>query len=172
MLVEPVAASLVRGVVLPAAAREARLASALDGIRAAVAGERDAVAIEATLACLLFQTLGQASFCGFYRRTSPDELVIGPYQGPLGCLRIALSRGVCGQAAREGRVVVVPDVHAFADHIACDAGARSELVVPVLVRGEVRAVLDLDSHSEGAFSEREGELLLGLLTDVFAESDA
>lgn len=165
-------APLPRGTVLEADAREARLRDALPSLRAAVADERDAIALEATLACLLYEALAQASFVGFYRRVRPNELVVGPYQGPLGCLRIALGRGVCGLAAREARVLRVPDVNAFPDHIACDARARSELVVPVLVRGEVRAVLDLDSHAPDAFSDAEGEILRTLLEETFAGSDA
>ena len=86
-------------------------------------------------------------------RERPAELVVGPYQGTLACLRIEVGRGVCGTAAAERRTVVVPDVHAFAGHIACDAATRSEIVVPVFAGdGTLAAVLDVDSTESAAFS--------------------
>ncbi len=89
---------------------------------------------------------------------APRLLRVGPYQGPLGCLEIPFDRGVCGAAARERAPQVVPDVHAFPGHIACDAAARSEIVVPVFdPRGELIAVLDLDSHQPAAFDETDRE---------------
>jgi GAF domain-containing protein len=158
---------LARGVLLSEPERLGRLDRALPQIRAAVAGETDAVAIEATLACLLFETFAQASWCGFYRKTGPELLTVGPYQGPMGCLRIELSRGVCGACARTREVQLVADVEKFPGHIACDSATKSELVVPVVVRGELRSVLDLDSHSLGAFSRAEADRLAALLADVF-----
>jgi GAF domain-containing protein len=96
------------------------------------------------------------SFAGFYRVVAPGLLRIGPYQGPLGCLEIAFDRGVCGAAARERRAQLVADVHAFPGHIACDEGARSELVVPAFdARGELAAVLDLDSHAPANFDDAD-----------------
>jgi GAF domain-containing protein len=89
---------------------------------------------------------------------APGLLRVGPYQGPIGCLEIPFERGVCGAAARERRTQVVADVHAFPGHIACDAGARSEIVVPIVDRrGELVAVLDLDSHQPAAFDETDRE---------------
>ena len=159
---------LARGTVLSEPARVARLDAALPQIEAAVAGESDEIALEATLACLLFQTMAQASFCGFYRRVAEGELAVGPYQGPMGCLRIAFSRGVCGACARTKTAQLVADVHAFPGHIACDDRARSELVLPVLdAHGELRAVLDLDSHTASAFSAAEAERIGALLRAVF-----
>lgn len=159
-----------RGALLPLPQRLLRLDEALPQILAATAGEKDAVALQATLACLLWQTLPQTSWCGFYRRVADRELAVGPYQGNMGCLRIAFDRGVCGLSARERRVVRVPDVHAFADHIACDGGTRSELVVPLIVAGELRGVLDLDSYEPDAFSDEEGDRLVALLDRVFADA--
>jgi GAF domain-containing protein len=115
----------------------------------------------------LFETFAQASWCGFYRRTGDTKLTVGPYQGPMGCLSIDFSRGVCGACARSREVQLVPDVAAFPGHIACDSETKSELVVPVVVRGELVAVLDLDSHSHGAFSRAEADRLKALLADVF-----
>jgi L-methionine (R)-S-oxide reductase len=152
---------------LPEEARISRLAEALPQIRAALSGESDAVALEATLACLLWETFAQANWCGFYRRVGPSMLAVGPYHGGMGCLRIDFARGVCGAAARTGEVQRVPDVHAFPGHIACDDRTRSELVIPVMSRGQVRAVLDLDSPHVDGFSQAESDLLLPLVRDVF-----
>lgn len=146
--------------------RIVRLEQACRDARAVLQGEDDAIAIQATLACLLREAMPHTIFCGFYRRTSDTELRVGPYQGSLGCLRIALSRGVCGRAARTAETQRVADVHAVADHIACDARARSELVVPVLREGRVIAVLDLDAAELDAFSEREASMLEGLLAEL------
>ncbi|MBP9146761.1 MAG: GAF domain-containing protein [Thermoanaerobaculia bacterium] len=121
-------------------------------LEATLAGIDDAIAAMATVACLIYERVPGVSFAGFYRRVGPELLRIGPYQGPLGCLEIPFARGVCGAAARERRTQLVPDVHAFPGHIACDAGAQSEIVVPVLdQRGEVAAVLDVDSHLPANF---------------------
>lgn len=158
---------LARGALLDEAARLERLDRALPQIRAAVAGETDDVAVQATIACLLFQTFTQASWVGFYRRTAETLLTVGPYQGPMGCLRIDFAHGVCGACARMREVKLVPDVAAFPGHIACDAATRSELVVPVVANGELVAVLDLDSHLPNAFARAEAERLVALLDDVF-----
>jgi GAF domain-containing protein len=160
-----------RGALLDEATRAARLAEALPQIRAAASGETDAVALEATLACLLWETFVQANWCGFYRRVGESMLAVGPYQGTMGCLRIDFARGVCGACARTQQVQLVPDVHAFPGHIACDDRTRSELVVPVVSRGLLRAVLDLDSPFVGGFSRVEADALLALVGDVFGGDD-
>jgi GAF domain-containing protein len=162
--------ALARGTLLPTGERVARLEQALPQIRAALAGETDAVAIEATLACLLWETLIQTSWCGFYRRVGERTLAVGPYQGTMGCLRIDFGRGVCGACARSLEVQLVPDVAAAADHIACDDRTRSELVLPVVTGGVLRAVLDLDSTHLDAFSREEADLLADLLAGVFADA--
>jgi GAF domain-containing protein len=131
--------------------REARaeLAALLDGID-------DPVAVMASAASVLHHRIERASWTGFYRVVAPGLLRVGPYQGPPGCLQIPFDRGVCGAAARTGRSQVVADVHAFPGHIACDADARSEIVVPVRDReGELVAVLDVDSHHPAAFAEAD-----------------
>jgi len=161
---------VVRGTLLPEAQRVARLKEALPQIEAAVAGETDEVALQATLACLLWETLPQTNWCGFYRRIGERMLAVGPYQGGMGCLRIAFERGVCGACARSGETLLVPDVHAFPGHIACDDATRSELVLPVHIAGQLRAVLDLDCpHPEG-FSQAEATLLESLLSRVFSQA--
>lgn len=165
ILLPPVA----RGTLLPATERLSRLEAAIPQIRAALAGERDEIAIEATLACLLWETLVQTNWCGFYRRVGERTLVVGPYQGTMGCLRIDFDRGVCGACARTRQVQLVPDVAAVPFHIACDDRTRSELVLPVVVGGELRAVLDLDSPHLDAFDRREADLLVALVRELFAE---
>lgn len=139
-------------------------------ILAVIEGETDAVAIESTLAALLWEALPQASWCGFYRRTGPAMLTVGPYRGTMGCLRIPFERGVCGACARTGRTQLVEDVTRFEGHIACDDAARSELVIPIFSRGEVVAVLDLDSYELAAFSQREAERLEAFLPKAFASA--
>lgn len=156
-----------RDVLAPESSRVARLHAALPQIRAVLDGETDAIALQSTLACLLWDALPQVSWCGFYRRVGASMLAVGPYQGTMGCLRIDFARGVCGAAARTRAVQRVPDVHAFAGHIACDARTRSELVIPVVAEGELRAVLDLDSAFVDAFGERESALLETLVQDTF-----
>ena len=117
----------------------------------------------ASVASVLYHLLPAVSWAGFYRVVEPGILRVGPYQGPVGCLEIAFDRGVCGAAAREQRTQVVPDVHAFPGHIACDSRTRSEIVVPILdPDGELVAVLDLDSHQKAAFDEEDREQLEGI----------
>lgn len=138
---------------------------------AVLAGIADPVTAMATVACLVKERLPRASWVGFYRVVAPGLLRVGPYQGPLGCLEIPFDRGVCGAAARERATQLVPDVHAFPGHIACDERARSELVVPVFdAAEELVAVLDLDSHLPAAFDEADArgvERLLARLRPAF-----
>ncbi|WP_257303192.1 GAF domain-containing protein [Geothrix campi] len=166
ILLEPVA----RGTLLPETERVARLQSALPQILAALEGETDEVAIQATLACLLWETLPQANWCGFYRRIGERMLAVGPYQGGMGCLRISFDRGVCGACARTGTTQLVPDVQAFPGHIACDDATRSELVIPITVGGRLQAVLDLDSPHRSGFSLSEARLLEALMTQTFSQA--
>lgn len=161
-------AKVARGGLLQEADRLARLDEALPQIRAVLEGECDEVALEATLACLLWEALPQTNWCGFYRRVGDRELAVGPYQGGMGCLRISFEKGVCGAAARTGRTQRVPDVRAHPGHIACDDATRSELVIPVVdADGELRGVLDLDSPHLDAFSGGEADRLEGLVREVF-----
>ncbi len=159
---------VARGVLLPESERLARLDEALPQIRAVLEGEPDEVALEATLACLLWEALPQTNWCGFYRRVGERMLAVGPYQGGMGCLRIAFEKGVCGAAARTGQTQRVADVHAFPGHIACDDATRSELVIPIVDgAGVLRGVLDLDSPHLDAFSEGEAHRLEALVGEIF-----
>jgi L-methionine (R)-S-oxide reductase len=117
-----------------------------------VDGEPDLIANLANITAALRECLPAASWVGFYVRRG-DELVLGPFQGKVACVRIAFGRGVCGTAAAEKRTVIVADVDKFPGHIACDAGSRSEIVVPIVRDNVVVAVLDLDSYELAAFDE-------------------
>ena len=117
-------------------------------------GETNVVARLSTLVCLLKSTFEPRYFwCGFYivDEQKQDELVIGPYQGTIGCLRIPFKIGVCGKAARERKTQIVDDVHEISDHIACDSRSNSEIVVPLFKNNVLYGVLDVDSTSFGAF---------------------
>lgn len=163
---------VMRGTLLPEPQRVARLQAALPQIEAAVAGETDEVALQATLACLLWETLPQTNWCGFYRRVAAQLLTVGPYQGSMGCLRIPFTRGVCGACARTQETQLVPDVQAFPGHIACDGSTRSELVIPILRSGQVLAVLDLDCPHLAGFSLSEARLLEALLGRIFSRVES
>ncbi|MFM5885442.1 MAG: GAF domain-containing protein [Novosphingobium sp.] len=118
--------------------------------QALVAGEPDGIANMANVAALIGQYVDRLNWAGFYRVVA-GELVLGPFQGKAACIRIPFGQGVCGTAAASGATQLVPDVHAFPGHIACDAASRSELVVPVLRDGSVIAVIDLDSPEPERF---------------------
>ncbi len=156
--------------VLPAD-REARWAELADEIASVLEGERNPVARMATIAAMLAQTFARFSWTGFYivDPERPDELVVGPYQGTLGCLRIAFGKGVCGTAAAERRVQIVPDVEAFPGHIACDARTRSELVTPVIdAQDRLVGVLDIDSAAPAAFDGLDAAWTERILKAAFA----
>lgn len=138
-------------------------------LRAVLADEPDLLASMSSIVCLLHNAFPYFYWTGFYRRVAEAELLVGPYQGTLGCLRIPFHRGVCGAAARERRTVVVEDVHDFPGHIACDARSASEIVVPVFdAAGELIAVLDVDSTVHAAFDQVDRvhlEEIVALLRD-------
>ena len=136
-------------------------------LAALLAGEPDRIANAANMSGLIYHGLPDLNWAGFYFRQGA-ELVLGPFQGKPACVRIPIGRGVCGTAAARAATVLVPDVHDFPGHIACDAASRSELVVPLIEGGEVVGVLDLDSPLPGRFDEvdREGcERLVALFVD-------
>lgn len=136
----------VRGLPKPEAYRQLR--SHFDAL---CEEKTDPIAAMSTLACLVHHGFGHL-WTGFYRRIEPSRLVVGPYQGTLGCLEIELGRGVCGAAALRRQTVIVPDVRSFAGHITCDPRSCSEIVVPVFdPRDELVAVLDIDSAEFNAF---------------------
>jgi L-methionine (R)-S-oxide reductase len=145
------------------AADKARLYSELiDAADALTAGEPDGIANMANVAALLWETLPDLNWAGFYRNVG-GELVLGPFQGRPACIRIPFGKGVCGMAAATLEAQCVADVHAFAGHIACDVRSRSELVVPILADGKLVAVLDLDSPSPGRFDEEDRQYCVKLV---------
>jgi L-methionine (R)-S-oxide reductase len=138
--------------------REESYETILETVKTVLDDETDPIVWMATVACLLKQQL-RFFWVGFYRMVD-GQLRIGPYQGTLGCLRIPLENGVCGAAARERRTVLVPDVHQFPGHIACDSRSQSEIVIPVFDRnGELRAVLDVDSDARNDFDTTDQNYL-------------
>ena len=141
------------------------LASALRGL---VEGEPDAVANMANAAALIWETLPELNWAGFYRNVG-GELVVGPFQGRPACIRIKFGEGVCGVAAETRQVQRVDDVHAFPGHIACDSASNSELVVPIVRDGVLIAVLDLDSPDHARF-DAEDEAGCVRLSEILARA--
>ncbi|XPF96384.1 GAF domain-containing protein [Colwellia sp. RE-S-Sl-9] len=124
----------------------------LKQVDAVISDESDVIANMANISALLFDSLSDVNWVGFYRVVS-DELVLGPFQGKVACIRIPLNKGVCGTAAGEAKTICVANVHDFSGHIACDANSNSEIVIPLIINGKVVAVLDVDSPIYERFDE-------------------
>ncbi|WDE07639.1 GAF domain-containing protein [Thalassomonas viridans] len=137
-------------------------------VGAIIAGETDSIANMANISALLFEALDEVNWVGFYR-CFDEELVLGPFQGKVACIRIPLGTGVCGTAAKTGEVQRVADVHQFSGHIACDAASNAEIVLPVRKEGKVVAVLDIDSTRFDRFDE-EDQAGLEALVQIFESS--
>ena len=137
--------------------KEEKYKSLLPQVQGLLSGEPDSLANMANLAALLHQEMG-FWWTGFYR-VEGEELILGPFQGPIACTRIAYGRGVCGTAWKEKRTVVVPDVEQFPGHIACSAASRSEIVVPIFKEDKIIGVLDIDSTEVGTFDKTDREYL-------------
>jgi GAF domain-containing protein len=127
------------------------LASALEGL---LASETDSIANMANASALIYETLPDVNWVGFYRNVG-DELLLGPFQGRPACIRMSFDQGVCGAAAKTRQVQRVEDVHAFPGHIACDTASNSEIVVPLIRGAELLGVLDIDSPKHARFSEED-----------------
>ena len=125
-------------------------------LSALIAGIPYEVANLATASALLWETLDGINWAGFYKMTD-GKLVLGPFQGKTACILIPVGRGVCGTAVAEDRTQLVPDVHQFPGHIACDCASNSEIVVPIHVNGEIWGVLDIDSPSIGRFTQEDAQ---------------
>jgi GAF domain-containing protein len=143
-----------------------QLAQSLEGL---LTGERDLIANAANTAALIFTSVPDLNWAGFYFLRGNQELVLGPFQGNPACSRIAIGRGVCGAAVAAKQTMRVADVHAFVDHIACDTASRSELVVPLLSGGEIVGVLDLDSPSLARF-DQDDQIGMETLARIFTEA--
>ncbi len=141
--------------------KQERYETLLPQVQAVMDHTVDGIANMANMAAMLHETFG-FWWTGFYRVIN-GELVLGPFQGPLACTRIAFGRGVCGTAWKEQKTMVVPDVELFPGHIACSSASRSEIVVPVFKDGEITAVLDIDSAELNTFNETDKEYLEQLL---------
>lgn len=139
-------------------------------LRGLLDGERNAIANAANTAALLMHELPDLNWAGFYFMRG-GELVLGPFQGKPACVRIAVGKGVCGTAVAERRSQVVPDVHAFVGHIACDAGSASELVVPLFAGDTVIGVLDLDSPTKARFTDEDRQTMEEIAAIYVAASD-
>jgi len=139
-------------------------------LRALLTGERDLVANASNMAALLFWSLRDLNWAGFYL-VEPErgDLLLGPFQGKPACVRIPIGRGVCGAVAERRATVVVPDVHAFPGHIACDSASNSEIVVPIIRGGTLLGVLDLDSPVHARFDDADARGLEALVR-IFVES--
>jgi GAF domain-containing protein len=123
-------------------------------LRSLLESERDFIANAANFAALLYHSVPDLNWAGFYLRKG-DELVLGPFQGQPACVRITIGKGVCGTAAEQRQTILVDNVHEFPSHIACDSASNSEIVVPLINRGELIGVLDLDSPSFARFDDED-----------------
>jgi len=132
--------------------------------------ERDGLANAANMSALLYEALPGLNWVGFYF-LQKGELVLGPFQGKVACVRIRVGQGVCGAAAQQMKTVIVPDVHAFPGHIACDAASRSEIVIPLLQNGRLLGVLDLDSPQLARFDQEDGTGLNAAVDVLLQSSD-
>ena len=153
------------------AGKAARYTELAGEVAAVLEGEPDRVARMATVASMLHSAFDHFFWTGFYvvDPAKGDELVVGPYQGTLGCLRIAFGRGVCGAAAATRKVQIVKDVHAFPGHIPCDSRSESEIVVPVFdAPGGLIAVFDVDATAKGAFDQVDADGIERILRQTFA----
>ena len=137
-------------------------------LRALLEGERDAIANMANMASLLFYSLPDLNWVGFYLLKN-NELVLGPFHGKPACIRIGLGSGVCGTAAKRRETIMVDNVHDFPDHIACDSASNSEIVVPIVAGEQLIGVLDLDSPSLSRFDE-EDAAGLNELVEIFVKA--
>ena len=136
----------------------------LPQLQSLTAGETDVVANMANVAAALKQTF-DFFWVGFYL-VKGDELVLGPFQGPIACTRIRFGRGVCGTAWKEAQTLIVPDVELFPGHIACSSDSRSEIVVPIIKEGNVIGVLDIDSDTTDSFDETDARYLEEICTYI------
>lgn len=152
-----------------AQAKPALYATVVQQLRALIEGERDFIANLANAAALLYHSLPELNWAGFYL-LKDGELVVGPFQGRPACVRIALGSGVCGTAAARRATLIVPNVHEFAGHIACDTASNSEIVVPMIRGEELLGVLDIDSPKFSRFDAQDQVGLESAVTALMREA--
>ena len=138
-------------------------------VAAVINGESDLIANMANVSAILFEALDYVNWAGFYR-VNGEQLVLGPFQGKVACIRIPFGKGVCGTAVATGETQLVEDVHQFDGHIACDAASNSEIVIPVRINGQIVAVLDIDSVKFGRFDGEDRQGLESIVALIEAQS--
>jgi GAF domain-containing protein len=138
-------------------------------VAAVINGESDLIANMANVSAILFEALDYVNWAGFYR-VNGEQLVLGPFQGKVACIRIPFGKGVCGTAVATGETQLVEDVHQFDGHIACDAASNSEIVIPVRINGQIVAVLDIDSVKFGRFDGEDQQGLESIVALIEAQS--
>lgn len=138
-------------------------------VAAVITGESDLIANMANVSAILFEALEYVNWAGFYR-VDGEQLVLGPFQGKVACIRIPFGKGVCGTAASTGETQLVADVHQFDGHIACDAASNSEIVIPVRVGGQIVAVLDIDSVKYDRFDAQDQQGLESIVALIEAQT--
>lgn len=139
-------------------------------------GERDLITNAAQFSAFIYDTIADLNWAGFYlvrpaKQGGQDELLLGPFQGKVACVRIPFGRGVCGTAAQQQQTILVPDVHAFPGHIACDSASNAEIVMPVIKEGRLYGVFDIDSPSLNRFNAEDQAGLEMLLAEFVQATD-
>ncbi len=158
--------------IVPAdASKEEIYRALLPQIEATIAGVDDLIANLANIAAILKQAF-DFHWVGFYRTTKPETLVLGPFQGPLACVVIPFAKGVCGAAARGKQTVIVPDVEQFPGHIACSSLSKSEIVVPLVHKGDTQLILDIDSDELAGFDETDKRYLEEIIALIVKQNFA
>jgi GAF domain-containing protein len=162
--------------ITPAASTKPDYAMLTRQVESILEGERDLVANASQFSAFIYDTIAELNWAGFYlarpaKKGDAEELLVGPFQGKVACARIPFGRGVCGAAAAERRTMLVPDVHAFPGHIACDSASNAEIVIPLIKDGKVLGVFDIDSPTLNRFSEEDREGLEALVAAFLAATD-
>jgi L-methionine (R)-S-oxide reductase len=162
--------------ITPAATTKPDYAMLTRQVDSILEGERDLVANASQFSAFIYDTIAELNWAGFYfarpaKNGGGEELLVGPFQGKVACARIPFGRGVCGAAASERRTMLVPDVHAFPGHIACDSASNAEIVIPLIRDGKVLGVFDIDSPTLNRFSEEDREGLEALVAAFLAATD-
>ena len=162
--------------ITPAASSKPDYAMLTRQVTSILEGERNLVANAAQFSAFIYDTIAELNWAGFYlarpaKNGGGEELLVGPFQGKVACARIPFGRGVCGAAAAERRTMVVPDVHAFPGHIACDSQSNAEIVIPLIKDGKVLGVFDIDSPTLNRFSEEDRAGLEALVAAFLAATD-
>lgn len=162
--------------ITPAASTKPDYAMLTRQVESILEGERDLVANASQFSAFIYDTIAELNWAGFYlarpnKKGDGQELLVGPFQGKVACARIPFGRGVCGAAAAERRTMLVPDVHAFPGHIACDSASNAEIVIPLIKDGVVLGVFDIDSPTLNRFSEEDQQGLENLVAAFLAATD-